>query len=142
MLAAGIAPTALDITQSRHITAVDNNTQTKKQLPGVPDAVPERERRRIATVVHDERGNASVSWRDVPDDRDMERPPLEVLDNPGLTLKPEDTYNPYSRGTPRDGVRSGPRAEGRSGTRTDLRKLSEHIKMMRELEERKRRGGD
>jgi len=118
-----------------------SNSETKKRLPGVPDATPERERRRVATVVHDERGNASVRWRDAPVDRDMERPPLEVLDNPALTLKPEDTHNPYSRGKPRDGLRNGARHAARSGAgRTDLRKLSDWIKMMRELEERKRRG--
>ena len=124
---------------ARHNAAV-NNSETKKQFAGVPDATPEKERRRIGTVVHDERGNASVRWRDAPADL-VERPPLEVLDNPGLTLKPEDVHNPYSRGQPRDGLRNGPRAGGR-GTRTDLRKLSEWIKMMRELEERKRRGED
>ena len=118
-----------------------SNSETKKQLAGVPDATPERERRRIGTVVHDERGNASVNWRDAPADLAVERPPLEVLDNPGLTLKPEDIYNPYSRGKPRDGMRGGPRPASR-GARTDLRKLSEWIKMMRELEERKRRGED
>ena len=127
---------------ARHNAAV-NNSETRKRLPGVPDAAPERERRRIATVVHDERGNASVRWRDAPTDRDMERTPLEVLDHPGLTLKPEDTHNPYSRGTPRDSLRNGPPNAGRNGGgRTDLRKLSEWIKMMRELEERKRRGED
>lgn len=109
-------------------------------MPGEPDAAPERERRRVATVVHDERGNASVRWRDAPAELDMERPPLEVLDNPALTLKPEDIYNPYSRGKPRDGLRNGPGNGGRSGTRTDLRKLSEWIKLMRELEARKGRG--
>jgi hypothetical protein len=118
-----------------------SNSETKKQFAGVPDATPEKERRRIGTVVHDERGNASVRWRDAPADL-VERPPLEVLDNPGLTLKPEDVYDPYSRGQPRDGLRKGPRGGGRSGARTDLRKLSEWIKMMRELEERKRRGED
>jgi hypothetical protein len=118
-----------------------DNTDTKKRLGGVPDAVPERERRRIGTVVHDERGNASVHWREAPVDKDMERPPLEVLDNPGLTLKPEDIYDPYARGKPRSGMRHGARPTG-PGARTDLRKLSEHIKLMRELEERKRRGED
>jgi hypothetical protein len=116
-----------------------SNTDNQKRLGGVPDAAPERERRRIGTVVHDERGNASVHWRDAPLDRDMERPPLEVLDNPALTLKPEDLYDPYSRGKPRSGAGLGARPSGPGG-RTDLRKLSEHIKLMRELEERKRRG--
>jgi hypothetical protein len=88
--------------------------------------MPEAERRRMGTVVHDERGNASVRWRDAPEDH--ERPVLEVLGNPKLTLKPDDSYDPYARRPTRpDG----------NGKRTDLRKLSEWIKLRRELEERK-----
>jgi len=135
-------PTGQGANSARHNAAV-SNSETKKRLPGVPDAAPEKERRRIGTVVHDERGNASVRWRDAPAELTMERPPLEVLDNPGLALKPEDTHDPYSRGKPRDGLRNGPRHAARSTAgRTDLRRLSEWIKMMRELEERKRRGDD
>ena len=97
--------------------------------------VPEAERRRIGTIVHDDRGNASVRWRDAPET--LERPVLEVLGDPGLALKPEQTFDPYAhtaeRGTPR-------KSTGNT-TRTDLRKLSEWIKLMRELEERKRNGG-
>jgi hypothetical protein len=93
--------------------------------------LPEAERRRIATIVHDDRGNASVRWRDAPESH--ERPVLEVLGNPGLSIKSEETFDPYGRGTPR-------KSTGNT-TRTDLRKLSEWIKLMRELEERKRHGG-
>ena len=46
-----------------------------------------------------------------------------------MHIKSGDTFNPYSR-EPED-----PRA----GAKRDLRKLSEHIKLMRELEERKKR---
>jgi len=94
--------------------------------------VPEAERRRIGHVVHDERGNASVEWRDAP--ADHERPVLEVLGENGLSVKTDEvSYDPYSRHRPqRAGV----------GKRTDLRKLSEWIKQMRELEERKRNGED
>jgi hypothetical protein len=91
--------------------------------------MPEAERRRIGTVVHDERGNASVRWRDAP--ADWERPVLEVLGDPKLTVKAEESYDPYARREARGGA---------AATRTDLRKLSEWIKMMRELEERKRNG--
>jgi hypothetical protein len=105
------------------------NDPGRKTLPPPADPVPEAERRRIATVVHDERGNASVRWRDAP--ADWERPVLEVLGDPKLTLKPEESYDPYARRAARG---SG------TATRTDLRKLSEWIKMMRELEERKRNG--
>jgi hypothetical protein len=108
-----------------------NKTSTKKP----EDAPPESERRRIGTVVHDDRGNASVKWRDAP--ADIERTVLEVEGEPGLSIKTDETFDPYAR-------RQQPRADIRrhgNTTRTDLRKLSEHIKMMRELEERKRNDG-
>lgn len=101
-----------------------------------PPPTPEAERRRIGLIVHDDRGNASVKWRDAP--ADHERPVLEILGDPKLTLKvEEEAYDPYARGrAPRATSRpSGPTA------RTDLRRLSEHIKLMRALEERKRNGG-
>lgn len=91
--------------------------------------MPEAERRRMGKVVHDERGNASVRWRDAPPD--YERPVLEVLGNPNLTLKADESYDPYARRETRGGGHT---------SRTDLRKLSEWIKLMRELEERKKRG--
>jgi hypothetical protein len=51
-----------------------------------------------------------------------------------LSVKTEEvSYDPYARHRP---LRAG------AGKRTDLRKLSEWIKKMRELEERKRNGGD
>ena len=90
---------------------------------------PADERRRIGTVVHDERGNASVSWRDAP--LEYERPVLEILGGAPLSLKNEDSHDPYAR--------RETRRQGGGGTRADLRRLSEWIKMMRELEERKRR---
>jgi hypothetical protein len=100
----------------------------KKPLP--QDATPPEERRRIGTVVHDDRGNASVKWRAAPVDH--ERPVLEVLGEHGLTLHGEETsYDPYACNRPR---------KGGAGKRTDLRKLSEWIKQMRELEERRRNG--
>jgi hypothetical protein len=101
---------------------------TKRKPPG--SAAPPAERRRIGTVVHDDRGNASLKWRDAP--ADHERPVLEVLGESSLTVRNEETYDPYARRAARTG--------GGSGTRTDLRKLSEWIKMMRELEARKKSG--
>ena len=95
------------------------------------DITPPAERRRVGAVVHDDRGNASVEWRAAP--ANHERPVLEVQREERLTLKTDETsYDPYAR--------NRPRAAG-SGARTDLRKLSEWIKMMRELEERRRNGG-
>jgi len=93
---------------------------------------PQTERRRRATVVHDDRGNASIEWQAAP--ANQERPVLEVLGENGLSLKSDEvSYDPYSN-------RSARKPGG--GGRTDLRKLSEWIKLMRELEERKRNGGN
>jgi hypothetical protein len=95
------------------------------------------ERRRFSRVRHDDRGNAYVEWVDVPADL-VRRPKLEIEPEPGeLRLEAPKTYSdPYSN-------RSGAARTKSSGntSRTDLRKLSEWIKMMRELEERKRNGG-
>ena len=83
-------------------------------------------------MVHDDRGNASVEWQAAP--AKQERPVLEVLGENGLALKNDEvSYDPYSNHRAR-------KPSGRA--RTDLRKLSEWIKQMRELEERKRNGGN
>lgn len=84
--------------------------------------------------MHDDRGNASVKWEDAPARR--ERVVLEVLDDGRSAPGVENDFNPYAQ--------RAPRARGNSGatTRTDLRRLSEWIKKMRELEERKRNGDD
>ena len=96
------------------------------------------ERRRLSRVRHDERGNAYVEWVDAPADL-IKRPKLEIQDeSTELQLEtPQTSCDPYSN-------RAGAARSKSSGsaTRTDLRKLSEWIKMMRELEERKRAGGD
>ena len=100
-----------------------------KQVP--QEATPPAERRRVGKVVHDDRGNASLEWRAAP--ANEQRQILEVQGEERLTLRTdESSYDPYSRHRP---VKAG------GGTRTDLRKLSEWIKMMRELEERRRDGG-
>jgi hypothetical protein len=106
-----------------------NDPSTKKTAPRTAEATPEADRRRMGTVVHDERGNASVRWHDAP--ADYERPVLELLGNPKLSLKPEESYDPYARRQSRPGGGSKP---------TDLRKLSEWIKLTRELEARKKLG--
>ena len=96
------------------------------------------ERRRLSRVRHDDRGNAYVEWVDVPADM-VKRPKLEIQsESTELQLEtPQTSCDPYSS-------RAGAaRTRGSGNTsRTDLRKLSEWIKMMRELEERKRDGGD
>jgi hypothetical protein len=97
--------------------------------------VPDAERRRIGKVVHDDRGTASVKWLDPP--ADYQRPVLELAGDSPAARKPEEAFNPYAHSATRGGARSTA-----TSTRTDLRKLSEWIKMMREIEERKRNGGD
>jgi hypothetical protein len=101
--------------------------ENRKKLTPV-DAASAAERRRVAKVVHDDRGNASIEWQAAP--LGEERQVLEVLGEDGLAVKSDEvSYDPYSRHRP---------LQARSGRRTDLRKLSEWIKQMRELEERKR----
>jgi hypothetical protein len=113
-----------------------DHTNRKRQPQETTAAVADTERRRIGLVVHDDRGQASVEWRDAPDD--YQRPVLEVLGNPQLALKTdEESYDPYARHTA-----TYPRTGPGSTSRTDLRKLSEWIKMKRELEERKDRDPD
>lgn len=94
------------------------------------------ERRRLSRVRHDDRGNAYVEWVDAPAEL-VERPKLEIEHHTGdLTLETErSAYNPYASG-------AGAARKTGNTTRTDLRKLSEWIKLMRELEERKRNGSD
>ena len=108
----------------------------KKPLADNNDAVTASgERRRIGRIVHDDRGNASVDWVNAPSD--YKRPVLELEDESkrGLSIQtPSRTCNPYEC-TP---LPRGKKNEG--APRKDLKKLSEWIKLMRELEERKRRG--
>ena len=96
-------------------------------------ATTSKERRRIGRIVHDDRGNKTVDWLDAP--ADYKRTVLEVESEPhGLAIqKPPRTFDPYARATPAEPPKN-------TGPRKDLRKLSEWIKMMRELEERKLKG--
>lgn len=112
------------------------------------------ERRRIGQIVHDDRGSASVEWRDAP--LDHERQKLEVEDTRGsgrgdaklrggltLEVRNDDTFNPYDRSPDtlggRPGSSGGPKG-GHSGKR-DLKKLSEWLKLMRAMEENKKNEG-
>jgi hypothetical protein len=110
-------------------------SQKKSSAPERPETTDSAERRRVARIVHDDRGNASVKWHDAPSD--YKRQVLEVLepepkDKLSLVKTPR-SFDPYSRSTV-------PEPKKAAGPRKDLRKLSEWIKMMRELEERKARG--
>jgi hypothetical protein len=111
------------------------------------ETAPKETRRRLSRIVHDHKGNATVQWHDAP--ADYERPVFEIegarpanptpakraLDTGTLAIRNDDSHDPYMR-IPEAERKRGP------GTRTDLRKLSSWIKMMRELEEAKKRNDD
>jgi len=114
--------------------------------PSAPETAAAERQRRLAKIVHDDRGSASVEWHEAPED--YERPVLAVDDPLAITrnskvrggievlhIKTDETFNPYEH-QPEDRKKDG------TSTRRDLRKLSEYIKMMRELEERKKKGDD
>ncbi len=98
----------------------------KKPLPSI---------RRLARVVADEHGNASIEWFDAPPDYQCPTVELKSLGG-GLSLEPEKAqepevaYDPYSNST--DGTQK--RATRR---RTNLRQLSEWIKTVREVNKAK-----
>jgi hypothetical protein len=113
------------------------NFTFKKRSESQATPESESERRRVGMIVRDDLGNACVDWRDAP--AGLERPVLEILGESSLAVKVEEpSYDPYARGR-------APRATSKApgGTaRTDLRRLSEHIKLMRALEERRRSGDE
>ena len=129
------------------------NRYSGKQNPPDDDNTPDNrefERRRIGQIVHDDRGSASVEWHDAPPDH--ERQKLEVEDTRGsgrgdtklrggisLEVRNDDTFNPYDRGPDSFAGRPGT-ASGPKGPRRDLKKLSEWLKLMRAMEERKKNG--
>jgi hypothetical protein len=96
------------------------------------------QRRRIGKVVRDDRDSATVEWVDAPPNYDRVPLSLESTLPPG-GIKPASGYDPYETITPRNAAKAA--ADQRPAKR-DLRKLSEWIKQMRELEERKKRGED
>lgn len=108
-----------------------------KKIDGTDDRRQDStgERRRLSRVRHDDRGNAYVEWVDAPAEL-VERPKLEIQgDHPELQLDTErGSGNPYAND-------SGAARKTGNTTRTDLRKLSAWIKMMRELQDRKGNGG-
>jgi len=110
-------------------------------------------RRRLSRIVHDHKGNATVQWYDAPPGYERQvfeiegrgtcagtgaraapAGPRRSLETGPLAVSSEDTHNPYTR-IPETERKRGP------GGATDLRKLSAWIKMMRELEEAKKRNG-
>jgi hypothetical protein len=123
-----------------------NNTRPNPQAKEPADESGNDDRRRLGRIVHDDRGNALVQWEEAPSD--YERPVLEIeqsgirrglshrLGADKLSLDPQ-SFDPYASAGPLE--RQRPPSTG-STSRTDLRKLSEWIKMMRELEQRKQHG--
>jgi hypothetical protein len=118
---------------------VKDSNGSKPATPA-PAATGEHDnRRRQGRVVHDDRGHASVEWIDTPANEPRSVLKIEDAVNAQRRLKSanqqertkarrEDAFNPYQRVAP---------GAPTSGPRRDLRKLSEWIKMMRELEQRK-----
>ena len=110
----------------------------KKTLTPPSGVTDPADRRRVARIVHDDRGNASVKWQDAPPGYKRQVLELEPEDSPlhtgklSIETKPV-SFDPYSRHTVLEPQKKG------AAPRTDLRKLSEWIKMMREREERKAR---
>lgn len=107
--------------------------QSRAAVATASTNLSDAERRRIGRIVHDDRGNASVNWHDAPSN--YKRQVFELEEQPGaLALqKAPRTFNPYETATL-------PEPKKSAGPKKDLKKLSEWIKMMRDLEERKRRG--
>jgi len=109
-----------------------HNFRKKPLAANRPSTADTAERRRIGRIVHDDRGNASVDWLDAPSN--YRRQVFEIENEPqgGLSIQTKPrTFNPYER-------HSLPEERQPAAPRKDLRKLSEWIKMMRELEEKKR----
>jgi len=102
------------------------------------DPVSDAERRRFGRIDRDERGQAVVTWVKPP--RDWERRDLSLVedDASATASRPAVTkgYDPYeSTGTSSVTWNTEPTRLTRPA-RTDLRRLSEHIKQMRALKER------
>lgn len=133
-------------------------TQNGQWAPVESDDPPQtdRQQRHIGRIVHDDRGNATVEWRDAPSDYARQR--LEVESNgtshrgdsklrrgfePTLEIRNDDTFNPYDRkGNTFSGKGAAPPAPTPAkGGKRDLRKLSEWMKLMRAMEKRKKNGG-
>jgi hypothetical protein len=104
-------------------------------------------RRRISRIVHDHKGNATVEWLDAPADYERQKFEIEGATQPATAPRrglstgslsidaPPPSHDPYMR-------IPDPERNRQPGQKTDLRRLSAWIKMMRELEEAKKRNGD
>ncbi|HTC45156.1 MAG TPA: hypothetical protein VK696_08925 [Steroidobacteraceae bacterium] len=97
------------------------------------------ERRRFGKIVRDDRDAATVEWVDAPSD--FERVPLSLEGTlPNAKRPGQGGYNPYGTDSPHQPMAGS--AKDQRPAKRDLRKLSEWIKQMREIERRKKRGED
>ena len=107
-----------------------------------------KDARRLSRIVHDHKGNAVVEWLDLPADVEPDRQKFEIegarqpaveprrsVSTGSLAVENKDSHNPYTRIPEMERKRT-------PGQRTDLRKLSAWIKMMRSLEEAKKNRDD
>lgn len=117
-------------------------TDSKTKPPADPRAadLSGSHRRRVGKIVHDDRGRASVEWLDAP--QSYARPVLELEEGARsatqLQIVEERTplAGPKRKGfNPYEGL--GPERPAAGRARRDLRALSQWIKLMREIEERK-----
>lgn len=126
------------VRESRTAIATCSLGASTKKIDGTEDRTQglTGERRRLSRVCRDDRDNAYVEWVDAPADL-IERPKLEIQREPAeLQLESErNSYDPYANA-------SGIARKSGNTTRTNLRQLSDWIKMMREREEHKRHGED
>jgi hypothetical protein len=112
-------------------------TPKQDKRPDEPAAEADTpQRRRIGRIVRDDRDSATVEWVEAP--ANHHRVPLSIEKTlPPGGIKPASGYDPYETVTPQRADKTDKRPAKR-----DLRKLSEWIKQMRELEDRKKRGED
>jgi hypothetical protein len=125
-----------------HKILSQRDTQRPAPSPELP-ADSTQERRRLGRIVHDERGTASVQWIDAP--ADEQRVHLAVEDTASTQRGQKvrlDLEKPGTRSFDPYGASDSQPHDRNSHTRRDLRKLSEWIKLRREVEDRKRRGDD
>jgi hypothetical protein len=130
-----------------------NRNNGKRTPSNNDDSRATSERRRIGQIVHDDRGSASVEWRDAPDDYERQVFELEERNasargdsklrrgfEPKLEVRNDDTFNPYDRKPDTSGGNPAAGAPAGKGGKRDLKKLSEWLKLMRAMEERKKNG--
>jgi hypothetical protein len=115
------------------------NVKKGNSRPAEPPAPSDTsERRRVGKIVRDDRDTATVEWLDAPEDYERAALSLESTLPPGTKRPQFGGYDPYQTTVP---AKSKAKTEAKPVKR-DLRKLSEWIKQMRDLEERKKRGDE